>query len=261
VARVLKLSAKIASAQLISHVATSGYRAAGAAGSSNPAPDYDFHRIPVDPGLLEAVFVLRRDHGVTEVERGVIMLFLQQLGAALSNYGLRQRLTELANTDRLTGLANRARFDERLIQVIDLKRRQPDVNFCLAVVDINGLKRANDAYGHEAGDRLINAAADALRRTCRATDLVARMGGDEFIVLCPATTSEEAGHFLRRLGETVRETTVTCHSGEGAALDLPLHLSVGVADSREADPAAVLKLADRRMYEDKAAYYASYPRS
>ncbi|MFC0679358.1 diguanylate cyclase domain-containing protein [Lysobacter korlensis] len=259
-ARVLKLTAKIVSAQLISHVATSGYRAAGAAGSSNPAPDYDFHRIPVDAGLLEAVFVLRRDHRVTEVERGVVTLFLQQLGAALSNYGLTQRLTELANTDGLTGLANRARLDERLTQVIDLKRRQPGADFCLAVVDINGLKRANDVYGHEAGDRLIMAAADALRTTCRATDLVARMGGDEFIVLCPATTAEEAGHFLRRLAETVRTTTVNCHSGDGVALELPLRFSIGIADSRETDPAAVMKLADRRMYEDKAAYYASHPR-
>ncbi|MFP7721745.1 sensor domain-containing diguanylate cyclase [Lysobacter sp. A3-1-A15] len=221
--------------------------------------DYEFLPVPVEARLLDAVFILSRDHCLSDVEHSVVRLFLQQLGAALSNYSLTQKLTELANTDGLTGLANRARLDERLAQVIGQKRRQRTADFSIVMADINGLKQANDVYGHETGDRLIRAAADALRRTCRDTDLVARMGGDEFIVMCPATTTREASHFLERLAETVRGTTIKCHASDGTPVELPLSLSVGVADSRETDPAAVMRLADERMYEDKAGYYAAQP--
>ncbi len=229
-------------------------------GPGSLAPDYEVIPIRVEAGLLDAAFILRRDHRITEIERGVVSLFVQQLGAALSNLGLTQKLTELANTDGLTGLANRSRLDERITQVIEQKRRHPSVDFSVVVVDINGLKNANDVHGHEAGDRMIRAAADALRRTCRDTDLAARMGGDEFIVVCPATTTDEAANFRERLIRAVSDTRVHCQSSSGTSVQLPLHLSIGMADSRETGPDDVVKLADQRMYADKDAYYQLHPR-
>jgi diguanylate cyclase (GGDEF)-like protein len=216
--------------------------------------------IPVKAALLDAFFVLRRDHRITEAERSTILLFLQQLGAALSSYGLTQKLTELANTDGLTGLANRSRLDERLAQLIEQKRQWPSSDFTVVMVDINGLKQANDRHGHEVGDHLIIAAGKALKRTCRDTDLVARMGGDEFVVLCHSTTRDQADHFLERLGAAVDGTLVPVQAAAGEAGELPLNLSLGVADSSETEAEAVMMLADHRMYADKAAYYRSHPR-
>lgn len=230
-------------------------------GFGDGQPDgHEIFLIPVKARLLDAFLVLGRDRRITEVERSTISLFLQQLGAALSSYGLTQKLTELANTDGLTGLANRARLDEQLARLIDQKRQRPTADFTVVMVDINGLKHANDVHGHEVGDRLIIAAGEALRRTCRETDLAARIGGDEFIVLCQSTTSTQADHFVERLAAEVCATTVHFKPAVGEALDLPLHLSLGVADSREADPGDVVKLADQRMYADKAEYYRTQPR-
>ncbi len=247
-ARLLAACVETASSRLVDH------------GFGDGHPDaHEIFLVPVNAELLDAFFVLGRDHRITEVERSTIALFLQQLGAALSTYGLTQKLTGLANTDGLTGLANRARLDEQLALLIDQKRQRPGSDFTVVMVDINGLKHANDVHGHEVGDRLIVAAGEALRRTCRDTDLAARMGGDEFIVLCHSTTSAQANHFLRRLAAAVLATRVHFKPAAGEAVELPLYLSVGVADSREADPADVITLADQRMYADKAAYYRSQP--
>ena len=97
------------------------------------------------------------------------------------------KLIELANTDGLTGLANRARFDEQLAQLIDQKRQLPSSDFTVVMVDINGLKQANDLHGHEVGDRLIVAAGRALRSTCRDTSTTrARTTDDDLSAPCPA---------------------------------------------------------------------------
>lgn len=247
-ARLLAVCVESTSRQLVDH----GF------GDGHPEA-HEIFPIPVKADLLDAFIILRSDDLTAEADRGTIALFLQQLGAALSSYGLTQKLTEMANTDGLTGLANR-RLDEQLAQVIDQKRHLPSPDFTVIMVDINGLKHANDVHGHDVGDRLIVAAGEALRRTCRDTDLVARLGGDEFIVLCRSTTSAQADHFLQRLAAELHTTRVHFQSSAGAAVELPLHLSLGVADSREVDPEAVMKLADQRMYADKAAYYRSHPR-
>lgn len=247
--RLLAACVETGSRQLVDH----------GLGAAHPGT-HEVFLVPVKAALLDAFCVLGSDHRITDVERSTILLFLQQLGAALSNYGLTQKLTQLANTDGLTGLANRARLDEQLAQLIEQKRRWPSSDFTVVMVDINGLKQANDLHGHEVGDRLIIAAGEALRRTCRETDLVARLGGDEFIVLCHSTTSAQAEHFLQRLAEAVRTTKVSFESSAGEAVELPLNFSLGVADSSEADAGAVMTLADQRMYADKAGYYRAHPR-
>lgn len=221
---------------------------------------YELLPIPVDAALLDALFLMRVDEPLSEAERGVMALFLQQLGAALSNYGLTHRLTQLANTDPLTGLANRASLDDRMGQLVARRRRQPGADFTVLMVDINGLKEANDLHGHDVGDRLIVSVAEALRSVCRDSDLVARMGGDEFVIACHACTVSQARPLLERLTDAVRDRVVDCRAVDGTAISLRVHLSVGVADSTETTPDAVMRLADQRMYEDKARYYREHPR-
>ncbi|MBA2237296.1 MAG: diguanylate cyclase, partial [Lysobacter sp.] len=204
---------------------------------------------------LESLFAIRCDE-LDPAESRAVDIFLQQLAASLENHALTMRLRELANTDRLTGLANRARLDECLAEAISRKRRVHGTDFSVIVADIDGLKALNDARGHEAGDRLIMATARLLRSSCRETDIVARSGGDEFVVLCPATTTDTAANLIDRLRRRMLQQSVEILSTEGHRETARVYFSLGCADSSEcASPEDVVKLADRRMYEDKVAYH------
>lgn len=104
----------------------------------------------------------------------------------------------LSYHDQLTGLYNRRFFEEELKR-IDGEKYLP---LSIAMVDINGLKLTNDAFGHLAGDGLLTKVAEILKMECRANHTVARVGGDEFILLLPNTTEEEADNLIKRIYKT-----------------------------------------------------------
>jgi diguanylate cyclase (GGDEF)-like protein len=158
------------------------------------------------------------------------------------------RLIELSATDGLTGLLNARAFYERLHQEIARARRsgQP---FSLLIIDLDGLKSINDRHGHETGDRALRAVAQAMRDTLRATDVGARVGGDEFTLLAPNTAAGAAV----TLAERIRTRTVEIHS-ELARLAATVSLGVVTFDPLQetaADAAALMKAADEALYEAK----------
>ncbi len=101
----------------------------------------------------------------------------------------------LSYHDQLTGLYNRRFYEEELIR-LDLERNLP---ITLVMADVNGLKMTNDAFGHAAGDELLQALARIIKGACRSDDIVARIGGDEFMLLLPKTDSYAAGEIVRRI--------------------------------------------------------------
>jgi diguanylate cyclase (GGDEF)-like protein len=110
--------------------------------------------------------------------------------------------------------------------------------------DLDNLKAVNDRYGHEAGDRLIRAAANLLRRHARGADRIARVGGDEFLILMPETDLHGAGRYLARMRAAVRRIQATEVSG--------LRLSFGAATAREEETlVSVMARADAAMYAVK----------
>ncbi|MFN3633879.1 HD domain-containing phosphohydrolase, partial [Exiguobacterium profundum] len=146
----------------------------------------------------------------------------------------------LSYHDQLTGIKNRRYFEEAL-------ERYDDEHFyplTLIVIDINGLKLTNDAFGHLVGDQLLVEAANILRNELRAKDEVARVGGDEFVVISPNTTLDEAKQLSDRLGRLFHEQTV-----EG----LPISASFGEAVKHDAtiELSEVFNLAEDRMYHHK----------
>src|SRR5512133_196404 len=154
-----------------------------------------------------------------------------------------QNLLDMATHDKLTGLFNRVYFHETLQQLDDLKT-QP---ISIIMADIDLLKQINDTLGHEAGDELIRRASSVFSECFRASDTVARIGGDEFVVLLPNANEDVARVILNRL-----RTTLANHNDfyEGA----PLEISFGIATSRPDELIAdVQKRADERMYEEKKA--------
>ena len=103
----------------------------------------------------------------------------------------------LSYRDQLTGLYNRRFYEE------ELKRLNTERNLPISIImgDVNGLKLVNDAFGHEQGDEFLLKSAAAIRRACRTEDIVARWGGDEFVILLPKTKTEEAGIIVKRIKE------------------------------------------------------------
>ncbi|GAB5390013.1 MAG: hypothetical protein Alpg2KO_29810 [Alphaproteobacteria bacterium] len=159
------------------------------------------------------------------------------------------QLEALAQTDELTGLLNRRGFMEALHHAAAVTRREPREGV-LVLVDLDGFKRINDVWGHIAGDAALRVVAKALKAACRDMDIVARFGGDEFILYMPAT------------GPAGAQPDIVSARIEAALFGLemfwegtriPLGGSVGTAVMAPGmDPHDALQLADEELYTMKA---------
>jgi len=154
-------------------------------------------------------------------------------------------LRRLADSDPLTDLYNRRRFAAELERHLTLAERY-GARGSLLVLDIDRLKRINDAHGHAAGDRMITLTADVLRARVRVSDVVARLGGDEFAVLLAAADGTEAAVVAAALLAEMR--------GRSQAQGVNASLSIGLSPVVEGgDAASLLEAADAAMYEAKRA--------
>jgi diguanylate cyclase (GGDEF)-like protein len=152
--------------------------------------------------------------------------------------------SNVARVDFLTGLANRRAFSERA-ETENARARRYRRPVTVAYIDIDDFKRVNDTQGHDAGDRLLVVVAKALQSHTRKTDILGRLGGDEFCILYPETDSEQARHTLEALHRTLSDAlqrhgwTVTC--------------SVGAASfpSGAEQTGDLIKKADEAMYAAK----------
>ena len=153
----------------------------------------------------------------------------------------------LATVDELTSLANRRYMNE----VLDREQRRAGATgaTCIALLDIDFFKRVNDRHGHAAGDAVLRAFAGAARAELRAADVLARWGGEEFLLMLPATALPEAQQVLGRMAQQV----ATMQVPDFAALG-PISFSAGVAARRdEEDFAETVKRADKALYQAKEA--------
>lgn len=157
---------------------------------------------------------------------------------------LTRQLREQATTDALTGLLNRRSFDDFLEREFALTRRDGAPSHLLAL-DLDGFKAINDTLGHGAGDRALAAFAQALRDVARSTDVLARVGGDEFGVLLVRAKGDGAPErFVARVRDALRLGAGGVQVSFSAG-----HVPLAAAES----PGAALEAADRAMYADKRA--------
>jgi two-component system cell cycle response regulator len=152
-------------------------------------------------------------------------------------------LDRLADTDALTGVHNRRSLDRRLQHALGVARsgQQP---LSVIAFDLDHFKQINDRYGHDAGDEVLKQVSEALRGRLRQQDTLARVGGEEFIVVLPQATGDSA----RRVAESLRRQVSAAVTGRGG----PVTASFGVTqwDGREA-PQALLARADAALYAAK----------
>jgi diguanylate cyclase (GGDEF)-like protein len=142
--------------------------------------------------------------------------------------------------DSLTGLYNR-RFFEEEIKKIDTERNLP---ISIIMGDVNGLKLTNDAFGHSEGDKLLKKAAEAIKGACRADDVAARWGGDEFTILLPKTKKEEAEAIVKRIKST-------CSEVKSDSINVSISFGCDTKESIDTNILKVLKGAEDYMYKHK----------
>ncbi|MDN3518308.1 GGDEF domain-containing protein [Aquisalimonas lutea] len=153
-----------------------------------------------------------------------------------------------ARTDPLSGLLNRTTMHESLAREVRLARRH-DESFCILSLDLDDFKAVNDTYGHAAGDTVLQDVAALLGRCARESDLLFRVGGDEFMVALSHTSLAGARLLAERIRRAVSRTSFT-HDGEV----LPVHVSVGVTALQPGDTVdGMLRRVDGALYSAKNA--------
>lgn len=149
-------------------------------------------------------------------------------------------LQYLSYHDQLTGLHNRRFYEEELFR-LDTARNLP---LTIVLCDVNGLKLINDSFGHTVGDELLKKAAAAIKFCCRADDIIARHGGDEFVVLLPKTSNLEAESILQRIKEEIEK-------GKVGGVDISISMGYETKAIEEEDVQTIFKRAEDHMYRHK----------
>jgi diguanylate cyclase (GGDEF)-like protein/PAS domain S-box-containing protein len=150
-----------------------------------------------------------------------------------------EEIMYLSYHDSLTGLYNRRYFEAELMRVDDGK----NLPVSIIMGDVNGLKLINDVFGHMEGDLLLQSAAQAMKRSCRFEDTIARWGGDEFIILLPGTNERQAEKICKRIHDECTNFNKTVKTS--------ISLGYATKDSDDQDMLQVLKKAEDLMYKNK----------
>lgn len=159
-----------------------------------------------------------------------------------------EELARQALHDSLTGLPNRALLADRLERALEQARR-PESSVGVLFVDLDGFKAVNDTHGHAAGDAVLTEAAARLRRTVRPSDTVARLSGDEFVVVCDSLHSPAQADIVRA---RVQDSLEQPYDLDGVRLSVTASVGVAVADpGDERNPDELLAAADAAMYHAK----------
>lgn len=204
-----------------------------------------------DNGVWEGEVINKRKDGdsITEIlriqsirdENDIIQFYVASFVDISHRKALENRLRELSEKDALTDLWNRRKFDQAIHLECAKIRRYPNLaQACLAIVDIDHFKKINDKWGHSEGDHVLRTVAQGIQEQLRESDFVARIGGEEFAIIFPHTSVEEAERVLNR----VRLYIASIHQQK-------VTLSGGVTDLCSI-PDQSYKRADLALYESKS---------
>jgi len=179
---------------------------------------------------------------------GLRELFSQLVGASIGNIKLFEKIQRQATTDGLTGLANHKTFYEILEKELWRSRRYGG-QISLIMVDIDNLKKINDAYGHRAGDKVIREISRKVKECIRQIDTAARYGGDEFAVILPNTSLIDAIVVAERMVDAVEHSPTTWKKEQ-----IALSISVGLGQyDADTNPEDITSRSDQALYTAKQA--------
>ncbi|MFN4057919.1 MAG: diguanylate cyclase domain-containing protein [Roseinatronobacter sp.] len=208
-------------------------------------------------GLMHIVFDGFEDGGVMRHMRDqvlrnrwdVSLICAEQISLAVANVRLRQELQDRSNRDSLTGMWNRRWFMDRATRALS-GAQQHGQSLSLVMIDVDHFKRFNDQFGHDAGDLVLTELGAILRAHLSDMVLPARLGGEEFVILCPDTGTESA----RALADAIRAETVALKLAHNGVALPQVTLSCGIASfpthGNRIDQ--MMQAADRALYQAKA---------
>ncbi|HEC73730.1 MAG TPA: diguanylate cyclase [Methylophaga aminisulfidivorans] len=199
--------------------------------------------------VVGSVIIKLQDEKGTDCqyEKQLLEFISKQIASVIERKEMNDRLHYLAMYDQLTGLANRQLFHDRLQHSIARAIRQEE-NLALFYLDLDDFKQANDAYGHQVGDNILQEASRRLLACVRSEDTVARLGGDEFVVLLETAIDKETAAQIAE--KILQQFTIPFHLGD---VNISLSVSIGIA-LLPADgdvQHTLIRHADQAMYSAK----------
>ncbi|MEO0161179.1 MAG: sensor domain-containing diguanylate cyclase [candidate division WOR-3 bacterium] len=198
---------------------------------------------------LFGVIGVNREQHLDEREKNILGVVTRIASTALQNTLSFAIMRDLASIDPLTKLYNIGFFRDKLTEELNRAKRFQH-NLSVAIIDLDNFKYFNDTFGHQAGDQLLIRIAQIFSKFFRDTDLIARYGGDEFIVLLPETRKEEAAKMVANLLNNFR-----MYDFAQGQTDKRLAFSAGIATYPDdgLTPSDLIKNADKALYEAKSA--------
>ena len=198
-------------------------------------PPQDFMRA----GLLSALTIIA----------GELLVILSSFCTIwMASDELQDELSEIARIDPLTGLYNRRAFDE-CCDIEFSRAQRSGAPFAIIMCDLDHFKNVNDEYGHHVGDEVLRRFANTLKEHIRKHDVVARFGGEEFVLLLPGKDTEQGLEVAEKLRAKTADTQITI--GDDVCLTLSASFGVAHYDSRDREWSAVLHRADNALYAAK----------
>ena len=193
----------------------------------------------------------RKWHGII-ISLGAILLgMLLGVGGSVWLTRSRKKIINLSLIDSLTGIYNRRGLEQAFDRLNRHCLADPPIGFSMLMMDIDKFKSINDRFGHDAGDMALKALAENTRTMIRSKDVFGRFGGEEFLLVLPETTSTEAHVLAERIREGIAAALIDL---PGLSEPLTITVSIGCAtvSTGSRDVEAVLKAADKAMYQAKA---------
>ncbi|MFA9557681.1 diguanylate cyclase [Evansella sp. AB-rgal1] len=194
------------------------------------------------------VLLERKEIDYSKSESEIALTYISQANIAIDNAIMYRKMEKMAVTDELTGLYNRRYFYRKAKEEFENAREFGDP-FCLILFDVDYFKKINDQYGHFVGDEILRKFANIVKDTILSGHVLARFGGEEFVLLMAKTTVEEAIHFAENLRLTIANHLFETEKGK-----LQISLSIGVTESQEGDKVEdILHRTDEALYSAKEA--------
>ena len=208
-------------------------------------------------GSIVGVMNISRDiiGAFTDSEMRLIELLADHAAVAISHASLHQSVAEMANTDGLTGLPNRRALDERLQEEMNYARRTK-TSFAVVMMDLDGFKHVNDTMGHVFGDELLRATFNYLAERMRATDFLARYGGDELTLIMRESGLEEAELVTKKIIDVMKKFAYPLPGKRPIVLGITAGIAVYPLHSGSAPD--LLRAADSALYQAKRHSRGSY---
>jgi diguanylate cyclase (GGDEF)-like protein len=181
----------------------------------------------------------------TDIDMAILSSIGVFTGIAAENAFLHQKVIDMAMIDSLTGLNNRLYFNKAFEREVERVLRYGH-KICVLMIDVDNFKTVNDTYGHLAGDEVLRAIADILQSSVRKSDVVARYGGDEFIILLPMADEAKGIAVAARIRELFWAWNKTA-----PVSSIQLGLSIGIHEAGSDNVKDILIKADEKLYQEK----------